>query len=144
VTVRAHGARSRVGVALALSNAATAEARRLAHARSLAVGMVWSARLHSLVGNDAALDELAGELIALTTERGFPVWHAAGTIFRGWAKVKNWCCSRRDIACAAVRALSAPLGRKYLCPIILPFSRQHTRSRGKLNRPQLYWVMRCR
>jgi class 3 adenylate cyclase/predicted ATPase len=77
--------------ALARSNAAIAEARKLAHPRSLAVSLVYGARLQSLVGDNAALGELADELIEVTSERGFPVWHGAGTTFRGWAKVKSDC-----------------------------------------------------
>jgi predicted ATPase len=50
---------------------------------------VYGARLHSLVGDNAGLDERAGELVALTTERGFPHWGAQGTIYRGWVKVKT-------------------------------------------------------
>jgi predicted ATPase/DNA-binding winged helix-turn-helix (wHTH) protein len=75
--------------ALALSHSAIDEARRLAHPRSLAVSLVYGARLHSLVGDTAALDDLASELIALTAERGFPVWHAAGMMFRGWVNARN-------------------------------------------------------
>jgi predicted ATPase len=45
--------------------------------------------LLSLLRENAALDERADELLAVTTERGFPFWRAAGTIFRGWVKVKN-------------------------------------------------------
>jgi len=66
--------------ALARSSAAIAEARRLAHPPSLAVSLA--------VGN-AALDGRADELVAVTTEQGFPLWRAVGTIHRGWAKVKN-------------------------------------------------------
>jgi predicted ATPase len=40
-------------------------------------------------GNDATLNELAEELLAVTTEQGFPYWLAAGTMLRGCAKVKN-------------------------------------------------------
>jgi predicted ATPase len=29
------------------------------------------------------------QLVAVTTEQGFPFWRALGTIFRGWVKVKN-------------------------------------------------------
>jgi predicted ATPase len=47
------------------------------------------ARLLSLVGDDAALDERADELVAVATERGFPYWGAQGTIYRGWVKVKD-------------------------------------------------------
>jgi predicted ATPase len=51
----------------------------------LAVGT----RLLSLVGDNAALAERADQLVALATEQGFPHWRAQGTIYRGWAKVKN-------------------------------------------------------
>jgi predicted ATPase len=75
--------------ALARSNAAVAEARRLAHLPSLAASLVYGARLHSLAGDNSALDEHADELVAVTTERGFPHWGAQGAIYRGWVKVKN-------------------------------------------------------
>ena len=75
--------------ALAQSNAAIAEARRLAHPPSLAVSLAIGARLLSLVGDDAALDERADQLVAVATEQGFPHWRAQGTIYRGWVKVKN-------------------------------------------------------
>jgi predicted ATPase len=45
--------------------------------------------LPSLVGDGAALDERADELVALTTKRSFPFWRAQGAIYRGWVKVKN-------------------------------------------------------
>ena len=51
--------------------------------------MAIGARLLSLVGDDAALDERADELVAVATEQGFPFWRALGTIYRGWVKVKN-------------------------------------------------------
>ena len=75
--------------ALAQSNAAIAEARRLAHPPSLAVSLGFGARLLSLVGDNAALDEWADQLVAVATEQGFPFWRAQGTIYRGWVKVKN-------------------------------------------------------
>jgi predicted ATPase len=75
--------------ALAQSNAAIAEARRLAHPPSLAASLTFGARLRSLVGDNAALDEQASALIALATEQGFAYWRAEGTIYRGWVKVKN-------------------------------------------------------
>jgi predicted ATPase len=76
-------------LALARSTAAIADARRLAHPPSLVGSLAIAARLLSLVGEIAALDERAGELVAVTTEQGFPHWGAQGNIFRGWAKVKN-------------------------------------------------------
>ncbi|MBV8739991.1 MAG: adenylate cyclase, partial [Alphaproteobacteria bacterium] len=75
--------------ALARSSAAIAEARRLAHLPSLALSLNVGARLLSLVGDDAALDERADQLVAMATEQGFPLWRALGIIYRGWAKVKN-------------------------------------------------------
>ena len=54
-------------------------------ALSLSIG----SRLLSLVGDNAALDERAGELIAVAIEQGFPYWRALGTAYRGWVTVKN-------------------------------------------------------
>ena len=75
--------------ALAQSSAAIAEARRLAHSPSLAASLAIDARLLSLAGEDAALSERADELVAVSTEWGFPLWVALGTIYRGWVRVKN-------------------------------------------------------
>src|SRR5262249_11548994 len=75
--------------ALARSSAAIAEARKLAHPPSLAVSLSNSALLLWLIGDDAALNERADELVAVATEQGFPVWYALGTTFRGWVKVKT-------------------------------------------------------
>ncbi len=75
--------------ALAQSDAAIAEARRLAHPPSLALSLSIGARLLSLVGDNAALNERAGELVAVATDQGFPHWQAEGIIFRGWVEVKD-------------------------------------------------------
>jgi predicted ATPase len=75
--------------ALAQSTAATTEARSLAHPPSLAVSLATGVRLLSLVGDNAALDEQADQLVAMATEQGFPFYRAQGTIYRGWVKVKN-------------------------------------------------------
>jgi predicted ATPase len=75
--------------ALAQSNSAIAEARRLAHPPSLAVSLSVGSRLLLLVGENAALGERADQLVAVAIEQGFPHWHAEGTIFRGWVTVKN-------------------------------------------------------
>jgi hypothetical protein len=40
----------------------------------------------SLIGDDAALDELTGELVALATDQSFPLLRAQETIYRGWGK----------------------------------------------------------
>ena len=75
--------------ALAESNAAIAEARRLAHPPSLAVTLAFGAIFLSLIGDDAALDEWADQLVAVATEQGFPFRCAMATISRGWVKVRN-------------------------------------------------------
>jgi predicted ATPase len=75
--------------ALAQSSAAITEARRLGHPPSLVSSLTLGTILLSLVGDDAALDERADDLVAVTTEQGFPFWGALGTIFRGWVKVKD-------------------------------------------------------
>jgi class 3 adenylate cyclase/predicted ATPase len=75
--------------ALARSSANIPETRRLAHPPSLAGGLAIGARLLSLVGDDAALDEWVNQLFAVATEHGFPHWRTQGEIYRGWVKVKN-------------------------------------------------------
>jgi predicted ATPase len=75
--------------AVARSTAAIVEAQRLAHAPSLAVSLTNGARLGSLVGNDAMLDEWASQLATVATEQGFLLWRAIGTIYSGWLKVKK-------------------------------------------------------
>jgi predicted ATPase len=55
----------------------------------LALILAVGAALLSLVGDNAALAEWVDEMVAVTIEQGFPLWHAVGTIFRGWVKVKN-------------------------------------------------------
>jgi class 3 adenylate cyclase/predicted ATPase len=74
--------------ALARSRAAVAEARRLGHLRSLAISLTNGTTVLSLLGDNAALDEWVDQVVAVTTEHGFPVWRAEGAIFRGWASVK--------------------------------------------------------
>jgi predicted ATPase len=75
--------------ALTWSNAAIAEARRLAHLPSLADSLSTGTRLLSLFGNDAVFGERVDQLVALAAEQGFPQWNAFGTIYRGWLKAKN-------------------------------------------------------
>jgi class 3 adenylate cyclase/predicted ATPase len=75
--------------ALARSEAAIAEARRLAHPSSLVGGLSLGIRLLLLGGHDAALDERADEMAAVATEQSFPHWRAEGTIYGGWIKVKK-------------------------------------------------------
>jgi len=75
--------------ALTRSNAAAAEARRLAHPPTLAGSLAIGAVLLSLVGDLVALDQWAGELAAVATEQRFARWRAMGAIDRGGIKVKS-------------------------------------------------------
>jgi predicted ATPase len=77
------------GQAMAQSSAAIAEARKLAHPPSLAASLTLGTILLSHVGDIAALDEGACQLVAIATDQGFPFRHAMGTIARGWVKVKT-------------------------------------------------------
>jgi len=76
-------------LALVQSGAAVTEAGRLAHPPSLALSLAIGARVLSLVGDNAAFGEWVDRLVAVTTAQGFAHWGAQGTIYRGWAKVKN-------------------------------------------------------
>jgi len=73
--------------ALALNNAAIAEARTLAHTPSLAVTLTFGASLLSLDGDNAVFGEWVDQLVTVTTEQSFPQFGAQGTIYRGWFKV---------------------------------------------------------
>jgi predicted ATPase len=75
--------------ALALSSAAIAEARRLAHPPSLAPSLAIGVRMLSLDGHNAILNEWVDQLFAVATEQGFPHLGAEGTIYRGRAMVRN-------------------------------------------------------
>jgi tetratricopeptide (TPR) repeat protein len=75
--------------ASARSSAAIAEARRLDHLPTLASSLTANARLLALIGDNVALDKRTDQVLAVSTEQGFPFWHALGTLFRGWVKVKN-------------------------------------------------------
>jgi len=61
----------------------------LDHLPTLASSLTVNARFLSVVGDNVALDERTDQLLAVATEQGFPMWHAQGTLFRGWVTVKN-------------------------------------------------------
>ena len=75
--------------ALARTNTAIAEARKLAHLPSLALSLTGGARLLSLVGDNGALDRRADQLGGVAAEQGFPQWRAQGALYRGWVEVNN-------------------------------------------------------
>jgi predicted ATPase len=69
------------------TDAAIADARRLAHPTSLAVSLALGALQLSLAGDYAALATRADELTAVAAEQGLPFYQAWGAIHRGRAKV---------------------------------------------------------
>jgi predicted ATPase len=75
--------------ALARSEQALSEARRLAHPFTLAFALSFSAFLRQHMGDVPATRRLAEEAIALSTEQGFPFWARQQTILRGWALAKQ-------------------------------------------------------
>jgi predicted ATPase len=75
--------------ALARSKVAIDEVRTLAHPPSLASVLALGNMLVSLVGDDAALNERAEQLVAVAAEQGFPWWGAQGAIYLGWSKAKS-------------------------------------------------------
>jgi len=75
--------------ALAQSNAAIAEARRLAHPPSLGSTLSDGAVVLALIGDSATLNEWADEMLALASDQGFPYFRALGTLGLGWARIIN-------------------------------------------------------
>src|SRR5262249_50530394 len=71
------------------SKAAIAEARKLEHRPSLAASLAMGIRLHLVVEDSPVLGEVVDQLIALTTEQGFPHWRALEKISSGWVNLKN-------------------------------------------------------
>jgi predicted ATPase len=72
--------------ALHRSRAALSLARTLAHPYSLAVTLYHAATLHQYRREFRATQEHAEAAIALSTEQGFPLFRAACTVLRGWAR----------------------------------------------------------
>lgn len=63
--------------------------RELAHPFSLAFGLQFMAQLHHYRREYALARDLATEVIAVSSEQGFPLWSGMGTIVRGWALAKE-------------------------------------------------------
>jgi predicted ATPase len=71
--------------ALARVHEALALAQELSHPFSLAFARYWAAFVLQVCRGVPAVHEQAEAGVALSTERGFPLWAAAGTSLRGWA-----------------------------------------------------------
>jgi predicted ATPase/DNA-binding winged helix-turn-helix (wHTH) protein/class 3 adenylate cyclase len=75
--------------ALAQSNKAIAEARRLAHPPTLAMSLSMDTHLLSIIGDDIGLEQRVDGLVAVANDQGFPFYRAKGVIYRGWVTAKN-------------------------------------------------------
>jgi tetratricopeptide (TPR) repeat protein len=75
--------------ALIRAKSAIVEARKLAHPPSLAATLAPGVLVASQVEDDSALGEWADQMVTITTDQGFPLWRALGTIFRAWALIRN-------------------------------------------------------
>ena len=64
---------------------ALTQTQELAHPFSLAYALHFAAMVHELRGEARAARERAEAALRLSTEQGFPLWVAGGTILRGWA-----------------------------------------------------------
>jgi hypothetical protein len=64
-------------------------ARKLGHFVTLSAVLMQAALLDLLCRNAAAGGALADELVSLSAEHGFALWHAAGSMLSGWASVQQ-------------------------------------------------------
>ena len=71
--------------ALARLHEALALAHELSHPYSLACAQCWAAFVSQFRRDVPAVHEHAEAAVVLSTEQGFPLWAALGTILRGWA-----------------------------------------------------------
>jgi predicted ATPase len=62
-------------------------ARRIGHPFSMAFALDMAAAVHQFRRNTARTLELAERAVALSTDQGFPLWSAYGSLLRGWALV---------------------------------------------------------
>jgi predicted ATPase len=112
------GALGSLDQALERVHEALALAQELAHPFSLAYALNYTAGLHLLYRREVqATRERAETLIALSTEQGFPLYLAQGTIFWGWAlaeqgQVEEGIAQIRQ-GVAAWRATGTELARPY-------------------------------
>jgi predicted ATPase len=104
--------------ALKLSYQAMTLARELSHPHSQAYALGSAATLHQLRREGQAAQEQAEAAMTLSTEQGFPLWVAWGTMLRGWALAKQERgeegTSQIRQGMATFRATGAEVSRPYL------------------------------
>jgi len=75
--------------ALKMSHRALPLAQELAHPYTLAMALNWASQLHQLRREERLTQERAEKAVDLAAEQQFPHWLAWGTIFLGWALVRQ-------------------------------------------------------
>ncbi|MFI5364981.1 MAG: adenylate/guanylate cyclase domain-containing protein [Candidatus Binatia bacterium] len=73
--------------ALKTAEQALTLAQQVAHPFSMAFALDMAAAVHQFRGEARLTRERAERAIVLSTEQGFPLWSAYGTVLRGWAAV---------------------------------------------------------
>jgi hypothetical protein len=72
--------------ARAQANRALSEARRTAHAHTLAIVLILACRVEWIAGSPQCVQAYAHEGMALSNEHGFPFWKCFGNSFYGWSR----------------------------------------------------------
>jgi predicted ATPase len=75
--------------AVKMSNKGMARAQALSHPFNLAYSYSFNALVYQFRREVQAVQEKAEALIQFTTEQGFPLWKAWGTLLHGWALVEQ-------------------------------------------------------
>ncbi len=71
--------------ALEVGEQAVARAREIDHPYTLALALVFVTRVHQMNRDPKRVAHLAGEVLQVTEEYGFPTWHGFALILKGWA-----------------------------------------------------------
>jgi predicted ATPase len=108
--------------ALKRSHEALALAAGLSHPFSLAIALGFAAFFHLLRREEQLARERAETVITLSTEQGFPLWLAFGTMVRGWeladqGQVKEGIAQMQQ-SLAAFRAMGTEIVRTVLLPLL--------------------------
>ena len=108
--------------ALAHGHEALALAHELSHPYSLAYTWCWAAVVLQLCRGVPAVLEYAEAAVALSTEQGFPLWVAMGTILREWTRAKQ-CQAEEGLAplrqgIASARATGAAVTIPYFYTVL--------------------------
>jgi predicted ATPase len=101
---------------------ALALAHELSHPYSLAWARCWATFVSQFRRDVSVVHEHAEAAVALSTEQGFPLWAALGTILRGWALAMQGHgeagLAQVHQGIAAWRATGAALFVPYLCTVL--------------------------